>query len=94
MKTVVTLTLEVQDGYTFEELRHKLSELEGRSIPPTTLKDWITHVCKLDLKSTYSESDFWWLFEWIRFKKQFPERSTVKVKRFHEHMRKKCQNPN
>lgn len=58
----------------------------GWFVPYTTMRDWIIRVCKLRFKDEYTQQEFVWMETWIEFQRNYPKRSTRKVKDFHQYM--------
>ena len=89
----VTLTLPVENGYSFESLRGYLSGLEGGEIPKTTLRDWICDVCLLRESGVYSAiysfDEFKCLVTWLAFRRSH-SRGTA-ARKFREYLQQQLE---
>lgn len=90
MKTyeTITLTIPLEDGYSFSALRQYLSEFAEQEIAPTTLHGWIRDICLLRDSGVYSAiytpEECKFLITWIAFRR-FHKRG-VAAKKFREYL--------
>lgn len=69
---VITVPID-ESGWTFDELRQRLSKAIGKEVKPTTLYDWIKRVCLLKeegvYRGVYSPDDLKILIQWVSYLK-------------------------
>jgi hypothetical protein len=74
----------------YRTLWSEVSTIVGNLVPTSTFRYWISEVCLLPLKQTYTESEAFWIREWAKTYIQFPRRSPKAKLAFHQRMREQA----
>jgi hypothetical protein len=75
----------------YRTLWSEVSTIVGNLVPTSTFRYWISEVCLLPLKQTYTESEAFWIREWAKTYIQFPRRSPKAKLAFHQRIKEQPQ---
>ena len=74
----------------YQTLWSEVSTIVGNLVPTSTFRYWISDVCLLPLKQTYTESEAFRIREWAKTYIQFPRRSPKAKLAFHQQMKEQA----
>jgi hypothetical protein len=64
------------------ELWGKASQTYGCFVPQTTFRRWVTDICLLELKPSYSDEECGWVIEWCKIARRHPKGSPIAKRQF------------